>query len=63
MTVSQLKKAIENLPDNMYVFVGERESDFMYGLVDKIQVKEINFYESPDDDTPLGVDRVLILSE
>lgn len=63
MTVAQLKKAIENLPDNMDVFVGERETDFLYGLVDKIEVKEINFYESPDEDKPLASDRVLILSE
>lgn len=62
MTVLQLKKAIENLPDNMQVFVGERLTEFKYGLVNSAKVKLINFMEEPDGE-PLAKDDVLVLEE
>lgn len=63
MTVKELKEAIADLPDTMDVFIGERLTDFTYGLVNSCQVKEINFYESPGDETALARDKVLILQE
>lgn len=63
MTIAQLKHKIADLPDNMDVFIEELETGFHYGLVNSAQVKEIDFYESPEDEEPLGRDKVLILSE
>lgn len=63
MTIAQLKKRIEHLPDNMDVFVAERETGFTYGLVNSAEVKKIKFYEQPEDETPLSEDEVFILSE
>ena len=63
MTIAQLKQKIADLPDNMDVFIEEMETGFQYGLVNSAQVKEINFYEQPEDETPLSRAKVFILSE
>lgn len=54
MKISQLKQIIEHLPDNMDVFVGERETDFIYGLVNSAEVKKIKFYDQLEDETTIG---------
>lgn len=64
MTKKQLLEAIKDLPDNMDVFMGERLTDFTYGLVNSVQVKEIEFKEDTDPDSPvLAKDRVIVLTE
>lgn len=64
MTKEQLLEAIKDLPDNMDVFMGERSTDFTYGLVNSVRVKEIEFKEDPDPDSPvLAKDRVIVLTE
>ncbi|MFD2597338.1 hypothetical protein ACFSQ3_00120 [Sphingobacterium corticis] len=62
MTIKELKKAIENLPDHMEVFVDERSTEFRYGLVNSALVKEIPFSEDPDG-KELSRDSVFILTE
>jgi len=62
MTVKELKEKIANLPDNMYVFVAERKTEFTYGLVNSAFVKKINFMEEPDGEV-LTQDNVLVLDE
>ena len=62
MNIKALKKAIEHLPDHMDVFVGERLTEFKYGLVNSTTVKEINFMEEPDGE-PMATDTVFILME
>ena len=62
MNVKQLKKAIQNLPDHMEVFVAERKTEFAYGLVNSARVKKLNFSEEPDGEV-LAQDNVLILDE
>lgn len=64
MTKNQLLEAIKDLPDNMDVFMGERLTDFTYGLVNSVQVKEIEFKEDNDPDSRvLAKDRVIVLTE
>jgi hypothetical protein len=48
MTIKELKKQIENLPDNMDVFIGERVTEFKYGLANSGSVKEIDFHDEDD---------------
>ena len=49
MNVKELKKELEKYPESMEVFMAERKTEFMYGLVNSVSTKEINFKESPDD--------------
>lgn len=63
MTKKQLIEAIQHLPDNMDVFMGERLTTFTYGLVNSVIVKKIDFYEDENDDQPLASDEVIVLTE
>jgi len=65
MTVKELKEKIENLPDNMEVFIAERKTEFAYGLVNSAYVKEITFYEegNESDEDVQAKDTVLIIDE
>ncbi|MDV3661638.1 hypothetical protein CMU70_14380 [Elizabethkingia anophelis] len=65
MTVKQLKEKIANLPDNMEVFIGERVTEYSYGLVNSAEVKMILFYdmEDPDNEDIQAKDEVLVLTE
>lgn len=64
MTKKQLFEALKALPDNMDVFMGERLTEFTYGLVNSVQVKEIGFKEDNAPDSPvLAKDRVIVLME
>lgn len=63
MTIKQLKQAISDLPDNMDVFIGERSTEFAYGLVNSAGVKKIDFYDSVSDETPLSSNDVFVLEE
>lgn len=62
MTIKELKEIIKDKPDTMYVFMGERLTEFKYGLVNSAVVKEIGFQEDPDGNI-LAYNEVLILSE
>lgn len=62
MTIKQLKEKIDNLPDNMDVFVAERKTEFAYGLVNSALVKQINFMEEPNGEI-LAEEDVLVLDE
>lgn len=50
MTVKELKEALAQCPENMDVFVAERKSEFAYGLVNSVKMKEITFAENFDFD-------------
>lgn len=64
MTKKELIEAIQHLPDNMDVFMDERLTDFTYGLVNSVQVKEIEFKEdAAPDSRVLAKDKVIILME
>ncbi|HAY3504312.1 TPA: hypothetical protein JRX02_002938 [Elizabethkingia anophelis] len=65
MTVKQLKEKIENLPDNMDVFIGERVTEYSYGLVNSVEVRNILFYDmdDPDNEDIQAKDEVLVLTE
>lgn len=50
MTIKELKEKIENLPDNMDVFIGERVTEFAFGLANSGRVRTIHFYDESDPD-------------
>lgn len=62
MTVKQLREELARHPDNMDVFVAERKTEFAYGLVNSVYVKEIGFTEDPFG-AELSKDTVLIIDE
>ena len=65
MNIKQLKDKIENLPDNMEVFIGERVTEYSYGLVNSAEVRNILFYDmdDPDNEEIQAKDEVLVLTE
>lgn len=63
MNVKQLKEQLEKYPDDIDVFVGERQTDFTYGLVNSVYVTELCFVESPNDFESLAEIDCLIISE
>ncbi|WP_144266042.1 hypothetical protein [Elizabethkingia miricola] len=50
MKIKELKEKIANLPDNMDVFIGERVTEYSYGLVNSADVRNILFYDMDDSD-------------
>lgn len=62
MTVKELKEKLNEFPDDMVVFVSERVTDFSYGLVNSVYIKEINFTEEPGGEV-LSRDKVVIIDE
>lgn len=47
MTKKQLIEALAPFPDTMDVYVGERKTDFYYGIVNSVYTKKIPFTEEP----------------
>lgn len=62
MHVGELKQLIKDLPDSMEVFIDERVTEFTYGLLNTVTVKQINFKEDPDGET-LSQEVVVVLGE
>jgi hypothetical protein len=62
MTVKELKAKLDNLPDDMYVLMDERLSEFKYGLVNSARVIKIDFHEGPSGEV-LSTEDLLVLSE
>lgn len=62
MTVEKLIKELEKYPGHMEVFMGERLTEFRYGLVNSVTSKEIAFSEE-EESKVLATDQVVILSE
>lgn len=62
MKVGQLKKQLEQFPDDMDVFIDERTTEFTYGLLNTVTMQEIPFMEEPGGKV-MGKDTVVILSE
>lgn len=65
MTIKELKNIIRDLPDNMDVFIGERVTEYAYGLVNSGLVKEIDFYDEddPENEDIQAKDEVFVLTE
>ena len=62
MTVKELIEKLKTHPEDMDVFVAERKTDFAYGMVNSVGVKEIDFMEEPWSE-PLAKDKVVVLDE
>lgn len=52
MTVKELKKALEQFPDDMQVFIAERKTEYAYGLANSVREQEVIF--DPNDDFENG---------
>ena len=67
MNIKELKEKLENLPENMEIFLADRVTMFGYGLLNSVEQKEIYFTEEefPDEEDVENAPRevVLILSE
>ncbi|CRH24880.1 Uncharacterised protein [Chlamydia trachomatis] len=65
MKIKELKEKIANLPDNMDVFIGERVTEYSYGLVNSAEVRNILFYDmdDPDNEEIQAKENVFVLTE
>lgn len=65
MTVAELKQELEKYPDTMEVFMAERSTEFMYGLVNSVSKRMVRFHEEyEDEENPLeAFDECVILDE
>lgn len=62
MTLKEFRKITEDLPEYLEIFVGERLTEFTFGLVNSAKVQEINFSEDINS-KPIARNLVLVLSE
>ena len=62
MIVKELIKKLSQYPEEMDVFIAERETGFAYGLINSVNKKKINFMESPGGEI-LSSDDVIVISE
>lgn len=60
MTVLQLKKALENMPDNMDVFIKQSDEDFIHSLSMSVEKKFIKF---SDGEVSANAEVVIISDE
>lgn len=63
MNVRQLKERLEQYPDHLEVFVGERVTEFTYGMVNSVYSKEIDFRDGDPQAEILASYEVLIIDE
>jgi len=62
MKVKELKILLKQYSDDMDVFIGERVTEFSYGLLNSVSSKNITFSEDVDNG-PMAEERVVVLSE
>jgi len=62
MLVKELIKRLEEMPQDMEVYMAERTSDFRYGLLSKVLKREIIFSEHCEGEV-LSREEVVILDE
>ena len=62
MTVKEVKEALSKYPDTMDVFMDERYTDFKFGLVNSVRLRDIDFCEDPGGPT-LATEPAIVLSE
>lgn len=62
MNVKQMREALEGLPDNMDIFMGERLTEFDYGLVNSAIVETIRLYDEFNNEVNAPV-KVLVIKE
>lgn len=63
MNLGEFRKLTAYLPDSIDLFIGERVTDFGYGLVNSATVKEIAMTEESDGTGEKAFETVLILDE
>lgn len=51
------------MPDTIDLYMGERLTDFRYGLVNSATLKTISFSEEPDRSGESTTDEVIVLEE
>lgn len=63
MTLGEFRKLTREMPDTIDLYVGERLTEFRYGLVNSATFKTIKFSEEPDGSGESAIDEVLVLEE
>lgn len=63
MNLGEFRKATSHLSDATDLFMGERLTDFRYGLVNSATFKEINMSEEPDGSGECATQEAIILEE
>lgn len=52
MNVKELKEELSKYPDDMQVFLAERQTEFSFGLLNRVGSQDISFGEDEDDFDP-----------
>jgi len=63
MNLKEFRERTKNMPDNTDIYIGERLTEFKYGLVNSAAFKTISMTEEPDGSGESAKDDVLILEE
>lgn len=60
MTVRELKKILENIPDNMDVFIRQTNDEYPNSLVEIAEIEELHFWSSDENESPVKVENFII---
>lgn len=63
MNLGEFRKQTAHLADHTDIFIGERLTEFKYGLVNSATFKTITFSEDTDGEGESATDDVLVLEE
>lgn len=63
MTLGEFRKQTAHLSDSTDIYMGERLTEFTYGLVNSVTFKTISLTEEPDGSGESATDDVLVLEE
>lgn len=63
MTLGEFRKKTAGMPDHLDLFVGERVTEYQYGLVNSVELKTIGFMEDYLDTQPVAKAEVLVIDE
>ena len=62
MTKKELEEKLNEFPENTQVFMGKRVTEFGYGLVNSVYMKEIPLSEDEDGEE-LATEQVIVIDE
>ena len=63
MNLKEFRELTKNMPDNTDIYIGERLTDFKYGLVNSATFKTISMTEEEDGSGESATDDVIVLEE
>lgn len=63
MNLREFRERTKNMPDTTDIYIGERLTEFRYGLVNSARYKEILMTEEPDGSGECAPEYVILLED